>query len=158
MKPGDVVTFSDELRAEVIEKEEGTVVIRFIGDLHRGLAASLDLHKTAETVTRSVVPALAELPEGHETQLDLLPHEWEVLSLIDGERDLRAMAQQLGRSEFDTAKVVFGLITTGVVEVTRLKDEDAAEVFLSFRVGSVGRGDFAVFPVQGHCRFRRLER
>ena len=67
----------------------------------------------------SVVPALAELPEGHETQLDLLPHEWEVLSLIDGERDLRAMAQQLGRSEFDTAKVVFGLITTGVVEVTR---------------------------------------
>jgi S-adenosylmethionine:tRNA ribosyltransferase-isomerase len=27
------VTFSDELRAEVVEKEEGTVVIRFIGDL-----------------------------------------------------------------------------------------------------------------------------
>ncbi|HEX8255849.1 MAG TPA: tRNA preQ1(34) S-adenosylmethionine ribosyltransferase-isomerase QueA [Thermoanaerobaculia bacterium] len=34
VKPGDVVTFSDELRAEVIEKEEGTVVIRFIGDMH----------------------------------------------------------------------------------------------------------------------------
>ncbi|HEY0371371.1 MAG TPA: tRNA preQ1(34) S-adenosylmethionine ribosyltransferase-isomerase QueA [Thermoanaerobaculia bacterium] len=33
VKPGDVVTFSDELRAEVLEKEEGTVVIRFIGDL-----------------------------------------------------------------------------------------------------------------------------
>ena len=33
VKPGDVVTFSDELRAEVVEKEEGTVVIRFIGDL-----------------------------------------------------------------------------------------------------------------------------
>ncbi|HYO76965.1 MAG TPA: tRNA preQ1(34) S-adenosylmethionine ribosyltransferase-isomerase QueA [Thermoanaerobaculia bacterium] len=34
VKPGDVVTFSDDLRAEVIEKEEGTVVIRFIGDMH----------------------------------------------------------------------------------------------------------------------------
>jgi S-adenosylmethionine:tRNA ribosyltransferase-isomerase len=34
VKPGDVVTFSDTLKAEVIEKEEGTVVIRFIGDMH----------------------------------------------------------------------------------------------------------------------------
>ena len=34
VKPGDVVTFSDTLSAEVIEKEEGTVVIRFIGDMH----------------------------------------------------------------------------------------------------------------------------
>ena len=34
VKPGDVVTFSDTLAAEVIEKEEGTVVIRFAGDLH----------------------------------------------------------------------------------------------------------------------------
>ena len=34
VKPGDVVTFSDALSAEVVEKEEGTVVIRFIGDLH----------------------------------------------------------------------------------------------------------------------------
>lgn len=33
VKPGDVVTFSDSLQAEIVEKEEGTVVIRFIGDL-----------------------------------------------------------------------------------------------------------------------------
>lgn len=34
VKPGDRVTFSDALSAEVLEKEEGTVVIRFIGDMH----------------------------------------------------------------------------------------------------------------------------
>jgi S-adenosylmethionine:tRNA ribosyltransferase-isomerase len=34
VKPGDVVTFSDTLSAEVLEKEEGTVVIRFRGDMH----------------------------------------------------------------------------------------------------------------------------
>jgi S-adenosylmethionine:tRNA ribosyltransferase-isomerase len=34
VKPGDVVTFSDSLAAEVLEKEEGTVVIRFSGDMH----------------------------------------------------------------------------------------------------------------------------
>ena len=34
--------------------------LRFIGDLHRGLASSLDLHKTAETLTRAIVPAIAD--------------------------------------------------------------------------------------------------
>jgi S-adenosylmethionine:tRNA ribosyltransferase-isomerase len=34
VKPGDVVVFSDALSAEIVEKEEGTVVIRFIGDMH----------------------------------------------------------------------------------------------------------------------------
>src|SRR5687768_8754583 len=33
VKPGDVVTFSDSLSAEVLEKEEGTVVLRFSGDM-----------------------------------------------------------------------------------------------------------------------------
>jgi S-adenosylmethionine:tRNA ribosyltransferase-isomerase len=33
VKPGDVVEFSELLKAEVLEKEEGTVVIRFAGDL-----------------------------------------------------------------------------------------------------------------------------
>jgi S-adenosylmethionine:tRNA ribosyltransferase-isomerase len=33
VKPGDVVTFSDGLTAEVVDKEEGTVVLRFLGDM-----------------------------------------------------------------------------------------------------------------------------
>jgi S-adenosylmethionine:tRNA ribosyltransferase-isomerase len=33
VKAGDVVSFSDALQAEIVEKEEGTVVIRFIGDM-----------------------------------------------------------------------------------------------------------------------------
>ena len=33
VKPGDTVTFSDSLSATVVEKEEGTVVIRFSGDM-----------------------------------------------------------------------------------------------------------------------------
>lgn len=34
VKPGDTVAFSDSLSAQIVEKEEGTVVIRFIGDMH----------------------------------------------------------------------------------------------------------------------------
>src|ERR687893_2744 len=65
----------------------------------------------------SVVPTLAPVDAAHPTQIDLLPDEWQVLAMIDGKRDLRAIATVLGRAEFDIAKVVYGLVTTGVVEV-----------------------------------------
>jgi Domain of unknown function (DUF4388)/Tetratricopeptide repeat len=65
-----------------------------------------------------VVPVLATVPDQHATLLDLLPSEWEVLAAIDGSTDLRGLAANLGRSEFDVAKVVYGLLSTGVVELT----------------------------------------
>lgn len=67
----------------------------------------------------AVVPMLAPISSDHETQLDLLPHEWEVLTMIDGERDLRAISAALGRGEFEVAKIAYGLVTTGVVEIHR---------------------------------------
>src|SRR5580704_12032436 len=45
-----------------------------------------------------------------------------------------------------------------MIEVSRPKDLKAAELFLGFRIGAVGRRDFAVFPVQGHRGLRRLKR
>jgi tetratricopeptide (TPR) repeat protein len=64
-----------------------------------------------------VVPVLAPVADSHATLLDLRPNEWEVLAQIDGERDLRAIAASLGASEFDVARVAYGLVTTGVVEL-----------------------------------------
>jgi hypothetical protein len=64
-----------------------------------------------------VVPVFAPSNEEHEAQLDLLPHEWEVMTMIDGERDLRGIAAALGRGEFDIAKIAYGLVTTGVIEL-----------------------------------------
>ena len=46
----------------------------------------------------------------------------------------------------------------GMIQVPRLKDENAAELFLGFRIGAVGGCDFAVFPVEGQGGFRRLKR
>ena len=63
----------------------------------------------------SVVPTLAPVEGDRASVLDLLPHEWEVLMMIDGERDLRRIAGTLGGSEFDIAKIAYGLLTTGVV-------------------------------------------
>jgi hypothetical protein len=71
----------------------------------------------------AVIPILATVSDDHATRLDLLPSEWEVLAAIDGLTDLRGLAATLGRSDFDVAKVVYGLVSTGVVE---LRDAGAA--------------------------------
>ena len=65
----------------------------------------------------SVVPTLAPVDGDRASVLDLLPHEWEVLMMIDGERDLRGIAGSLGSSEFEIAKIAYGLLSTGVVAI-----------------------------------------
>jgi hypothetical protein len=67
----------------------------------------------------SVVPMLAPVEDDRASVLDLLPHEWEVLMMIDASRDLRGIAAALGRSEFEIAKIAYGLVSTGVVELSQ---------------------------------------
>ncbi|MDP3909678.1 MAG: DUF4388 domain-containing protein [Gemmatimonadales bacterium] len=62
-----------------------------------------------------VVPSLAPPPEGGGGELDLLPPEWEVLALIDGQRSVRALATELGRSDFEVAKTLFGLESAAII-------------------------------------------
>src|SRR6266567_1770737 len=62
-----------------------------------------------------VVPSLAPPAEGGGGELDLLPPEWEVLALIDGDRSVRGLATELGRSDFEVAKTLFGLESAGVI-------------------------------------------
>src|SRR5688572_20707883 len=63
------------------------------------------------------IPSLAPGKEGESTPLELKPEEWEVLAEIDGERDLGQIAAHLGRSSFEVARTIYGLLTTGVVQV-----------------------------------------
>jgi tetratricopeptide (TPR) repeat protein len=61
-----------------------------------------------------VVPRLRPAEEGG-APLDLVPFEWEVLAAVDGRRDLRAIAAQVGRSEFDVARTIYGLMSAGLL-------------------------------------------
>lgn len=71
-----------------------------------------------------VIPSFAPQPErtGDE-YLDLLPPEWEVLTAVDSDRDVREIATVLGRSEFDVAKAIFGLEATGILTLSEPVDE-----------------------------------
>ena len=75
----------------------------------------------------SAIAEFADVAESHAGQLDLLPSEWEVLTKIDGRCDLRRLALEVGRSDFDVAKIIYGLVSTGVVTL-RLPDRLAKAV------------------------------
>jgi tetratricopeptide (TPR) repeat protein len=81
-------------------------------------ARRVDEWSTLETKIphMGVIPVfVADAPDG--ATLDLHPSEWEVLAEIDGTRPLKAIATTLGRSDFDVAKIVYGLVATGIVDI-----------------------------------------
>jgi uncharacterized protein DUF4388/tetratricopeptide repeat protein len=62
-----------------------------------------------------VVPKLPPPETSAGGKLDLVPFEWEVLAAVDGQRDIHALADALGRSEFDIARTIFALAAAGVI-------------------------------------------
>ena len=63
------------------------------------------------------VPVLSPVKESDAQPLELRPDEWEVLAEVDGARDVAALAADLGRSTFEVAKIVYGLVGAGLVQV-----------------------------------------
>ncbi|MGH7476859.1 MAG: DUF4388 domain-containing protein [Longimicrobiales bacterium] len=63
------------------------------------------------------VPVLAPPDESNHEVLDLRAEEWEVLAEIDGERDLRQIAADLGRASFEVGKILYGLVNAGIVRI-----------------------------------------
>jgi hypothetical protein len=57
--------------------------------------------------------------DNREGQINLNTSEWLILSKIDGARTIKQIANASGLSVFDAAKILYGLIATGLI---RLKD------------------------------------
>src|SRR2546428_197937 len=124
-----VLRVTSDLRnnAGTISFEDGAIVYAEIRSnphplgsllLRTGRVNDADLERARDMQVRGGVPAFAPAQAGSEGDLDLLPPEWEVLALIDGQRDVRAVAAALGRSDFDVAKTLFGLESAGLVVLT----------------------------------------
>lgn len=64
------------------------------------------------------VPALAPADNSRDAApLELGTEQWELLAEIDGERDISRLAADMGRSAFDIAKIAYGLVNAGIIEV-----------------------------------------
>ncbi len=62
-----------------------------------------------------VVPRIRPGDDGVGHPLDLVPFEWEVLAAVDGQRSVREVAEEIGRSDFDVARTIYGLTSAGLV-------------------------------------------
>lgn len=115
----------DEQQVDAISAE-ATVRIPIESLLMEGARRIDEWERIRERVpTLDVVPSLASPDGGNMTRLDLLPGEWRFLTLIDGTRSLREISTSLGESDFDVARMAFGLLSTGVLELASDADADA---------------------------------
>lgn len=78
-----------------------------------------------------VIPYFQSVTDGEESRLDLLPIEWEVLATVGSESSVAEIARLVNRSDFDVAKMIFGLESAGVLAVreaapikTKISPED----------------------------------
>nr|MCU0647205.1 DUF4388 domain-containing protein [Gemmatimonadaceae bacterium] len=62
-----------------------------------------------------MIPTFVEVEPVQLPLLHLVPQEWEVLTRVDGARDLRTLALVLDRDALDVARVVHGLIAAGML-------------------------------------------
>ena len=74
-----------------------------------------------------VIPALADGEGEQAAALDLRPHEWQVLAAVDGETSVRSIARSVGLNEFDAARVIYGLLATGVITLVNTPVEPLEE-------------------------------
>jgi len=141
-------SFEERAATELVHTREARIRVSTESLLMEGARRIDEWSRIADKVpSLAVVPVLAPVrDDGEASQLDLLPPEWEVLSMIDGSRDLRAIAGSLGRPEFDIARVVYGLVTTGVVEVrtpdraTPIAEDHGTESALEQARAALARG------------------
>jgi hypothetical protein len=77
------------------------------------------------------VPELLARDNRHE-QVTLNPHEWQLITKIDGRRSIADIGKSLNMSSFDVAKIMYGMITGELVllkkKAERSPDEENGEL------------------------------
>jgi hypothetical protein len=62
-------------------------------------------------------------PEGSQAELSLTPDEWAMLTRIDGASSVAEIAQEAGYGQFEAARIIYGLLTAGVVTLVEPEPE-----------------------------------
>jgi len=72
-----------------------------------------------------LVPDLMMRENRHE-QITLNPHEWMLITKIDGQRSIAEIGRILNMSSFDVAKILYGMITSELVHLKKKSERVAA--------------------------------
>jgi hypothetical protein len=72
-----------------------------------------------------MVIEIVEVPQEGVEKIQLNPREWKVLSFVDGTVTVKQIARKSSISEFETAKIFYGMISSGLVRAVTPKAEKA---------------------------------
>ncbi|MEP6833200.1 MAG: DUF4388 domain-containing protein [Gemmatimonas sp.] len=85
------------------------------------------------------VPAFVDVEPRQLPLLNLQPQQWEVLTGVDGQRDLSVLARSLGRDLLEVAEIVHGLIGTGLLKLAEVSRVQRAQATPPSSVAQSGR-------------------
>jgi len=93
-------------------------------------AKQIDEWKRLEKIIPSVemLVDFVEDPEVSSDEINLSPDEWKILSLITGDRSIRQIAQLAKFTEFNTARVFYGLVSSGLVRLKQAPKKEEVKV------------------------------
>ncbi|MEN8152516.1 MAG: DUF4388 domain-containing protein [Acidobacteriota bacterium] len=63
------------------------------------------------------VPSFSEIDKGERRKISLSTLEWLVISNIDGRRSISEISNESGINIFDTSRIIFGMITSGLLKL-----------------------------------------
>ncbi len=75
-----------------------------------------------------VIVKIVEVPAAGVEKIHLKPEEWKVLSFIDGTRTVKETAPKANLSEFETSRILYGLISSGLVKIVPKPEKPKVEV------------------------------
>jgi hypothetical protein len=70
---------------------------------------------------------MAQTPPEGAAEINITPEEWRALVLVDGSRTLGEIGRMIGKDDFETMKILYGLVSAGLVEVDQEASVAAAE-------------------------------
>ncbi len=93
------------------------------------IARKIDEWKVIERVVPSM-DAVFEIEPNPDTdveEIELKQNEWKILSRIDGKKSVKEIAQDLKIEPFETAKIFYGLATSGLIRLKQKSFEEKKE-------------------------------
>jgi hypothetical protein len=75
----------------------------------------------------AVLGMAATPPEGA-VEINITPDEWRILVLVDGSRSVNDIAQMVGLDEFGAMRVLYGLVSAGLIELISEGSDAPAQV------------------------------
>ncbi|MEO0142312.1 MAG: DUF4388 domain-containing protein [candidate division WOR-3 bacterium] len=71
-----------------------------------------------------LIVKIVEVPDVGVEKINLRPEEWKVLAFVDGSLTIEQIARRVNLSEFEVGRILYGLISSGLVKIIQKTAEE----------------------------------